>query len=43
MDLAAIVATVMLAVLIGFVGMVLVATWRQLNDESQAAAERRDP
>ncbi len=43
MDLAAIVATVMLAVLIAFVGMVLVATWRQLGAESRAAAERRDP
>ena len=40
MSVAAIVATVMLAVLIAFVAMVLIATWRQLDEESRAAAER---
>jgi hypothetical protein len=42
MSLAAIVATVMLAILIGFLGMVLTATWRQLGEESRAATERRE-
>jgi hypothetical protein len=42
MSLAAIVATVMLAVLIGFVGMVVIATMRQIDDEARRAAERRD-
>jgi hypothetical protein len=42
MSLPAIVATVMLAVLIAFVGMVLLATWRQLDEESRAAADRRE-
>ena len=36
-----IVATVMLAVLIAFVGMVLVATMRQIDSESRRAAEKR--
>jgi hypothetical protein len=40
MSLAAIVATVMLAVLTSFVGMVLWATMRQINGEAQRAAER---
>jgi hypothetical protein len=42
MSLAAIVATVMLAVMIGFVGMVVFATMRQIDDETRRAAERRD-
>ena len=38
MSLEAIVATVMLAILIGFVGMVLIATLRQVGDERRRAA-----
>jgi hypothetical protein len=40
MSLAAIVATVMLAILIAFVGMVLLATFKQIGDERSRAAER---
>ena len=42
MSLAAIVATVMLAILIAFVGMVLVATFRQVDSESRRAAAKRE-
>jgi hypothetical protein len=42
MGLSAIIATAMLAVLIVFVGMVLVATMRQLDGETRRAAEKRD-
>ena len=38
MSLEAIVATLMLAVLIGFVGMVLMATLRQVGDERRRAS-----
>jgi len=41
MSLSVIVATVMLAVLIAFVGMVLLATMRQIDGESRRAAEKR--
>ena len=41
MSLSVIVATVMLAVLIAFVGMVLFATMRQIDGESRRAAETR--
>jgi len=40
MSLAAVVATAMLAILIAFVGMVLLATFKQIGDERRAAAER---
>ena len=42
MSLATLVATAMLAVLIAFVGMVVVATMRQIGDESRRAADQRD-
>ncbi len=42
MSLAAIVATVMLAILIVFVGMVLWATMRQIDGESRRAASKHD-
>jgi hypothetical protein len=42
MSLAEVVATGMLALLLGFVGIVLFATMRQLNIEARKAAERRD-
>ena len=42
MSLAAVVATVMLAILIAFVGMVLVATFRQVDGERRRAAAERD-
>ena len=41
MSLSAIVATGMLAVLIAFVGMVVIATLRQIDDESRRAADER--
>ena len=41
MSLIAIVATAMLAILIAFVGMVLVATMRQIDDERRRAASGR--
>jgi hypothetical protein len=40
MSLAAVVATLMLAIFIAFVGMVLWATMRQIDAESRRAAER---
>ncbi len=40
MSLATLVATAMLAVLIGFVGMVIWATVRQIDGEAKRAAER---
>ena len=40
MSLATLVATVMLAVLIMFVGMVLWATVRQIDGEAKRAADR---
>ncbi len=40
MTLAAIVATAMLALMLGFVGMVVWATLRQINGEARRAAER---
>ncbi len=43
MSLAAIVATGMLALMLGFVGMVLYATMRQLRVESEAVARQREP
>jgi hypothetical protein len=42
MSLAAVIATVMLAILIAFVGMVLLATFRQIGDERRRAAGERD-
>jgi Tfp pilus assembly protein PilX len=42
MSLAALVATLMLAVLIAFVGMVIWATLRQIDTESRRAAEKRE-
>jgi hypothetical protein len=42
MSLAAVVATVVLAVLIIFIAMVMLATMRQVDDEVRAAADRRD-
>ena len=42
MSLAAIVATVMLAILIAFFGMVLWATMRQIEGESKRAAGDRE-
>jgi hypothetical protein len=42
MSLAAIVATAMLTVLIVFVGMVLWATFHQIDGESRRAAAERD-
>ena len=42
MSLAAVVATVMLAILIAFVGMVLWATFRQVESESRRAAAKRN-
>jgi hypothetical protein len=42
MSLAEVVATGMLALLLGFVGLVVYATLRQLNNESREAAERRE-
>ena len=42
MSLAAIVATVMLAIMLVFVGMVIWATMRQIDDESRRAAVDRD-
>ena len=41
MSFAAVVATVMLAILIAFLGMVLWATFRQVDNERRAA-ERRE-
>ncbi len=43
MSLAAIVATVMLAILIAFVGMVLIATFRQVGDERRRAQLGDEP
>ena len=40
MSLAAVVATVMLAILIAFLGMVLWATFRQVDTERRAASGR---
>jgi hypothetical protein len=40
MSLAAVVATVMLAIMIAFVGMVLWATMRQIGDEAERATDR---
>ena len=40
MSLAAVVATVMLAILIAFIGMVLWATLRQVDNERRAAGNR---
>ena len=42
MSLAEVVATGMLALLLGFVGIVVYATMRQLRDEARAAANRRN-
>jgi hypothetical protein len=42
MSLAEVVATGMLALLLGFVAVVLYATMRQLHGEARAAAERRE-
>ena len=42
MSLAAVVATVMLAILIAFVGMVVWATMRQAGDEVRRAAAERE-
>jgi hypothetical protein len=42
MSLAAVVATLMLAVLIAFVGMVIWATLRQIDNEARRAAEERE-
>jgi Tfp pilus assembly protein PilX len=41
-SLAAVVATLMLAIFIAFVGMVLWATFRQVDTESRRAAAERD-
>jgi hypothetical protein len=43
MSLAEVVATGMLALLLGFVAMVVYATLRQVRGEAQAAADRREP
>jgi hypothetical protein len=40
MSLAAVVATGMLAILIAFVGMVVWATIRQIDEETRRAAKR---
>ena len=40
MSLAAVVATLMLAVFLAFVGMVLWATFRQIDAETRRAQER---
>jgi multisubunit Na+/H+ antiporter MnhF subunit len=42
MELADVVAWALLAVLLGFVGMVVYATFRQIDGEAREAAERRD-
>jgi hypothetical protein len=42
MSLAEVVATGMLALLLGFVAMVVYATMRQLQGEARAAAQRRE-
>jgi uncharacterized membrane protein len=42
MSLAEVVATGMLALLLGFVALVVFATFRQLHTEAREAAERRD-
>ena len=42
MSLAEVVATVMLAILIAFVGMVLWATFRQVDSERRRAEAGRD-
>jgi hypothetical protein len=42
MTLAEVVATGMLAVLLGFVALVVFATLRQLQTEAREAAEQRD-
>jgi hypothetical protein len=42
MGLSAIIATSVLAVLIVFVGMVLIATMRQIDGEARRAADQRD-
>ena len=42
MSLAAIVATAMLALMLGFVAMVLYATMRQMRVEAQAVARHRE-
>jgi hypothetical protein len=41
MSLAAIIATAMFAILILFVGMVLIATMRQIGEESRRASDDR--
>ena len=43
MSLATIVAWAMLALLIGWLGIVLAATFRQLDGELEEDARRRDP
>lgn len=43
MSLAALVATGMLALMLGFVAMVMYATMRQVRGEAQAAARQREP
>ncbi|MDX6582794.1 MAG: hypothetical protein QOI10_1978 [Solirubrobacterales bacterium] len=42
MSLAAVAGTAMLAILIAFVGMVIWATLRQVDDERRRAAAERD-
>ena len=42
MSLAVVVATATLAILIAFVGMVLWATMRQINNEARRAGEERE-
>jgi preprotein translocase subunit Sss1 len=42
MTVAEVVATGLLALLLGFVGMIVYATMRQLHGEARAAASRRD-
>lgn len=42
MALADLVAWVLLAVLLGFVGMVVYATFRQIDGEAREAARRRE-
>ena len=41
MSLAVLVALIFLALLIGWLGLVLAATWRQLREESEAERARR--
>jgi hypothetical protein len=43
MSLAEVVATGMLALLLGFVAMVVYATFRQLRVEAREAVQRREP